>query len=652
MTPGYWRYVKAAFNVRPLGMLLAPNWIALAGFAALGVLSWAYWIVGIGLELAYLNVLAQSPRFRRMVDGMEERAEPGSGRDEDVAPPPEAPPGEAPRTTLDLPPPEAPPGEAPRAAPDLPPTRVPLVEALTSRSPLGARQLRALAELLGMKDASSAPVAALPHGLSLLAARLPYPTPLRGHPVALVAIDAAEAREAEPARVRATLQAALQQAGQRFELPFVLLASGDIAQDLLPSDLGSLRLGERELHALLYARDPERTFAGLLHARGLLGLSPYSAAGEVKDDQMFFGRVALLKELILAPSMRTIVVGPRRVGKSSLLKRLLRELPARRPEVEPIFLDLLGIDNHTRAVRALSRELRVEVPSGMEPAAAFAELLRARFQDTGPTSAAGGPRSLPAAGGPASTREGRRRGLVVLDEADGLVEADAATGFRLLSAMRVLQAEDICSFIFAGYVYLYREALNQRSPLYNFATVCILGPLEPDAARDLALLPMQRLGVTYADPALPARIAERAGGYPSFIQTLCDTALQVLREVGSNDLILSAEHIARAEALVTAELRDVFHANTSKTSRLIAYLLVNRDVISAGGAASALAMAVGRLLPNDAVEAALQELRLLGFAAEAQGRISWTIPLLRDALRASQPLVAAAQLAEELREKP
>ncbi|WP_437316062.1 two-component regulator propeller domain-containing protein [Sorangium sp. So ce385] len=502
----------------------------------------------------------------------------------------------------------------------LPTTRVRSIEALASPAAPPSKQLRALADLLGMEHAAAAPVKARPHGVSYLAARLPYPAPLRGHPVAFVSLDLAQARSAEPAHLRAALEAALKEANQRFELPFVLLARDDVQRDVLPADLGSLRLGERELKALLFARDPQRTFAGLLHARRLVALSPYTTSGEVKDEQMFFGRVALLKELLIASSIQHIVIGPRRVGKTSLLKRLLRELPARRPDVDAAFVDLLGVADPTRAARTLARTLKRDVPRDHEPETALADLLRAHFQDSG------------------------KRGLVLIDEADGLIQADAARGYPLLSALRTLQAEEVCSFILAGYLFLYRESLNHRSPLYNFATVRTLGPLEREAARDLALVPMQRLGVAYADPELPSRIAERTGGYPSFVQELCDAELDVLREVGSGDLVLSAEHLAQAEQKVGVSLRDVFRSNAGDEAQLLVYQLLDRDDFSAADAQQALASALGRAVPTAVVDRALQELRLFGFLVEQHGRFSFAIPLLRDTLRAGDQGHAAEQL--------
>ncbi|MFM2090310.1 MAG: hypothetical protein RLZZ127_799 [Planctomycetota bacterium] len=58
---------RAAFNARPLGMPIPPNWIGLAAFAMLGFVNPGFWLIGAGLEAAYLTLLMRSPRFRAAV---------------------------------------------------------------------------------------------------------------------------------------------------------------------------------------------------------------------------------------------------------------------------------------------------------------------------------------------------------------------------------------------------------------------------------------------------------------------------------------------------------------------------------------------------------------------------------------------------------
>lgn len=62
-------YLGAAFNARPVGMLIPPNWIAMGLVGFLGLITPGFWIIGAGLELAYLFALVNNARFRRVVDG-------------------------------------------------------------------------------------------------------------------------------------------------------------------------------------------------------------------------------------------------------------------------------------------------------------------------------------------------------------------------------------------------------------------------------------------------------------------------------------------------------------------------------------------------------------------------------------------------------
>jgi DNA repair exonuclease SbcCD ATPase subunit len=69
MKPTFWDYVHAAFNARPAGMFVPPNWIGLGIFGFLGVLNPGFWIIGFGCELAYLGWLGTHPRFQKLVSG-------------------------------------------------------------------------------------------------------------------------------------------------------------------------------------------------------------------------------------------------------------------------------------------------------------------------------------------------------------------------------------------------------------------------------------------------------------------------------------------------------------------------------------------------------------------------------------------------------
>ena len=66
--PGFFDYITAAFNARPFGMFVAPNWIGLGAFGLLGMMEPGFWVLGAGLEVGYLLLLATNARFQRLVN--------------------------------------------------------------------------------------------------------------------------------------------------------------------------------------------------------------------------------------------------------------------------------------------------------------------------------------------------------------------------------------------------------------------------------------------------------------------------------------------------------------------------------------------------------------------------------------------------------
>jgi hypothetical protein len=75
------KYVWAAFNARPLGMPVPPNWFGLAAVGLLGALvNPGFWLIGAGLEIAYLYWLSRNRRFRNAVDAERGRDDPAMQR--------------------------------------------------------------------------------------------------------------------------------------------------------------------------------------------------------------------------------------------------------------------------------------------------------------------------------------------------------------------------------------------------------------------------------------------------------------------------------------------------------------------------------------------------------------------------------------------
>jgi hypothetical protein len=290
---------------------------------------------------------------------------------------------------------------------------------------------------------------------------------------------------------------------------------------------------------------------------------------------------------------------------------------------------MLGIKDPLRAVRTLARRLNLPFsPEGNDlPAHAvqLAELLRERCAD------------------PAHP------GLILLDEADALIEADAAAGFPLLAELRSLQAEGYCSFILAGYWYLFRRTLDHSSPVHNFAPVERLGPLETEAGRHLATEPMSRLGVRYEDDAIALRIVEHTGSYPSLIQFICDQMLEQLKREPT--LVLTARHLQQVEENqnVRDYLSGFFRFNTGAGAQILVYQLLAHDDFSLAQAHACLERTLQREVPLWVIERILLQLVIFGLVTEFNDRYRWSIPLLRTTLLAGEDReYRVARLLQEL----
>lgn len=362
---------------------------------------------------------------------------------------------------------------------------------------------------------------------------------------------------------------------------------------------GALRA--RHVGLLLLSADPASSLAGLLVRQGLVRhLSPYATTGAVKSPDMFYGRAAALRSLVAEAHPSVLLVGPRRVGKSSLLAQLQRLLEARDGRV--VRLHLQGIERAEDLTILLERAGGAAVAGGT-----LEEVLQAWLAE-GPL-------------------------VLLLDEADGIVTGP--DGEAVVGLMRRLSAAKRLGVVLSGYLELYRAALDRRSSAYNFAEVLELGPLDPDSALDLAVEPMARLGMRWADETLARRLVQRAGAFPYVVQLLCDESLrQATDETGP---VLTEAHLEAACA--SPRVQDdfvwfVFRA-TPPLTQWVCLRFCDRDELSR---ATLLETARAELPQVDVdVDGVLRPLLLFGYVRRiVDDRWAWCVPLFCELLRADE----------------
>ena len=370
-----------------------------------------------------------------------------------------------------------------------------------------------------------------------------------------------------------------------------------------------------ELSALLLAAEPVDAFARLI-ARyvKVARISPYQTSLGVRKESGFFGRTRILSDILnRGEPANYLVVGGRQLGKSSLLLALQRR-----------FTGLKGIDCRYLSVGLASIESGLAAALGLPAVTPLPDLLRQLAQV------------------PSGTRR-----VLLLDEADAFVAADAARGYACLNGFRSLTDEGRCHFILAGFWSLYRSAsFDYQSPIKNFAEVIQIGALEPEACWDLVTKPMAALGLTYADPGMIERILERTGGRANLIAILCD---QMLQGLGLTERRLTAADLARA--LASESVRAALEgwgaldgrgpdSADARLDRMIVYGLIGRETFTLTEVLDLLA-GLGVAPAPERIRESLTRLEL-AFLTGREGGLEpavyrWQVPLWRDRVLAGEP---------------
>lgn len=239
-------------------------------------------------------------------------------------------------------------------------------------------------------------------------------------------------------------------------------------------------------------------------------ISPYQTHGGITRPGAFFGRASLLARVLNREPGNYLLVGGRQLGKTSLMKAIERRF-AGHPRVHCVYLSLR---DHRLTLR-LAMELGMGEDTGID--ALVAEL---------------------------SARAAGRRLLLLIDETDLFLRAEAAQGYPQLGALRALSEEGRCHFMLAGFWDLYEAVtLDFASPLRNFGEVIHVGGLEEDACQLLATEPMARLGVHFANPDLPQRLVAACGRRANLVAITCQ---HLLGQLGRGQRVLDAAQVHAA----------------------------------------------------------------------------------------------------------
>lgn len=238
-------------------------------------------------------------------------------------------------------------------------------------------------------------------------------------------------------------------------------------------------------------------------------ISPYRTSGAT-GRETFVGRRAELKRVIQTHDIHFAILGPRKIGKTSLLEQLRRTLNG--PEAERTIAVAVDAGPYQSLERFLV-DLQSEFLASTAAYEWFSFREASQIADTFHELN----ENLDV------VRNNGFQVVFLVDEVDRLLESDDSSKFA--SCMRALANRNKARFVVFGYTELAESITDGYSPFYNLFSDLPLGPIDQPSAIELATEPMKRIGVAYADETIPNLVARECCNIPWLIQGLCNEML-------------------------------------------------------------------------------------------------------------------------------
>ena len=295
----------------------------------------------------------------------------------------------------------------------------------------------------------------------------------------------------------------------------------------VPGQVNWVILSESETRTILLDHDSQEARAILCRAivtqSPMERVSPYRSSGTGIEDayhRSFLGRQRELEQLLAGHHQNFLLVGPRRMGKSSLLKALRRELQRQQPSV---LITTFCFDS-SGSLSALffgQAGLCADTPD---------DLYRSVL-----------------------TRSEQHQ-VFLLDEVDYFLDVEKRDNYPFCSMMRALSAEGRASFVMSGHREVQEALRTADHPLRNFGEKLLLGPLDRESAAQMIAAPVAAFGLrlTKADATIDW-ICDQTACRPHLLAFVGATILK-LREPYAENAVPIAE--IQAAVLRSATIKD------------------------------------------------------------------------------------------------
>jgi hypothetical protein len=320
---------------------------------------------------------------------------------------------------------------------------------------------------------------------------------------------------------------------------------------------------EAALRSLLVAERPSATFWAMVRARvGLTRISPYrDSVALPPGSPLFVGRRRILDEILhRLPERSFLVVGPRQMGKTSLLNRVFHEARSR-AELLFVRLDTQGMERREELRPGLVSEYR-RLFGQEAPDLGSYELIKDLASHA---------------------RERGARAVFLINEIDGLLEEDP----RFLSLLRGMADASEAAFVLVGYATAVAACRDPWGPLYHFTSgypgskAFRLSVLEAEETGEIMRwLEEPPLGLSWATPRDRTQalslLQECAYGIPWFLQQVCARLVERLERQAA--WLLRADDLRAVLAAEEGESALLGHLHATNFSLLMKKPRERRDL--------------------------------------------------------------------------
>jgi hypothetical protein len=280
---------------------------------------------------------------------------------------------------------------------------------------------------------------------------------------------------------------------------------------------------DEALMFFLARRQDSRARAMFLCTLPYASINPYfpAAAGSAPPE-IFKGREDALKKLLdfYGPC---IVYGGRQLGKSTLLHMARRRFHNPEKNDFVLYADIRNIGAPASGKPHIE-EFVQRLKSGLAEIS-FPKSIRSN--------------ELPGIVGEINNAlvSNNMRLLLLLDEADNFLDADAKSNFEVIQNLKVLMdsSERRFKVVVAGLHNVQRFERMSNQPLAHLGTPIEIGPLEPNAAFQLLVEPLTQIGYRFEDAnkkedyTIPLHVLSYTNYHPGLIQYFAHALVEHLR---------------------------------------------------------------------------------------------------------------------------